>query len=313
MIGCFLLWFFLLWGQMGNPTKMSQWLFDAYEKKQKISRSIKSKKIVIVAGSNALFGVDSQMLGEAFGLPVLNDSVNAGIELPGILFMAQKVINRGDMVIMPLEYGLFSYNGDASVQMIDFILSRRTELLSRLTIEEQFYLYWHVTLERIYTGYFDHSESKITKGIYGVHHIDANGDQTHTELPRQTKQMRSELKTHIDQPVKYSESFDPNAPGWHYLNYFVEWCRERNVEVVFMPAALMQDKSYVEIPEERWFFTHLPQEIQSRGWHYTGNPYDYMYENECYFNTRYHLIDKCRKIRTERMIKDLRESHILSP
>ncbi len=294
---------------MGNPTKTSRWIHDVYEKKERISKIIREKKVVIVAGSNALFGVNSRMLSEAFKMPIFNDSVNAGIELPGVLFMAQKVINRGDTVIMPLEYGLYSYNGEASKQMIDYFLSRRPAFISRLSASEQSYFYWHVTLDRIYAGYFEHSKEAVTTGIYGAHHINNYGDQTHTGVHEKNRQTQIELKKHIDLPVKYSESFDRHAPGWRYLEYFVQWCTEKNVRVIFMPPSLMWDASYSNTSAEQKFFTQLIEEIRRRGWRYIGDPYTYMYKNKWFFNTRYHLTEEGRERRTEQMIEDLNRSN----
>ncbi len=312
LLVCAILWFCLMWGQMGNPSKMSQWIFDAYEKKQKISRSIENNKVVIVAGSNALFGIDSKMLSNTFGLPVLNDSVNAGIELPSVLFMAQKVINKGDIVIMPLEYPMYYYDGTAGIQMVDYLLSRIPELFAELTLKEQLYLYWHVTFERIYNGYFQHSNKNVKKGLYGIHNIDMNGDQIHTELSQRKTWMADALNKQISKPVRYSESFDPNALGWQYLQYFILWCEKRDVNIVFMPSTLMWDESYSKNPEEKWFYTHIADEIRKQGWHFVGDPYDYMYEKEYYFDTRYHLINIGRKMRTKRMIDDLKAAGIFS-
>ena len=105
-----ILWIFIILGQVNNPTKMSQWIFDAYNKKEQIANKIKGKKIIIVAGSNALFGIDSKMLSSYFKLPVVNDGVNAGIYLPLILEISKRIINKGDIVLAPLEPDMYSYN-----------------------------------------------------------------------------------------------------------------------------------------------------------------------------------------------------------
>ncbi len=74
----------------------------------------------------------------------------------------------------------------------------------------------------------------------------------------------------------------------------------------------MWDESYSKNPEEKWFYTHIADEIRKQGWHFVGDPYDYMYEKEYYFDTRYHLINIGRKMRTKRMIDDLKAAGIFS-
>lgn len=296
---------------MGAPSSMSQWVYDAYKKKDEIASSIEGKKILIVAGSNALFGVDSQLLSEALGLPVVNYGVNAGIELPSTLFMAERVIHKHDIVIMPLEYPMYSYTGEAGVQMIDFVLSRESGFLPRLTLKEQFYILWHVSVERVFEGYFKAQNKPVEAGLYGAHHIDRNGDQIETDRSFKTDQMYAEIENHHKNPEMYGAAFDGDALGWQYLDAFVSWCKERSVKVIFMPSTLMKEDSYYTVSEERWFYVHIAEEVRKRGWLYIGDPYDYMFEKSCYLNTNFHLLDSDRKKMTEQMIKDLKKSKLL--
>jgi len=296
----------IILGQAGKPTKMSQWIDDVYGKKEKFAQSVKGRKIVIVAGSNALFGVDSKMLCDAFALPVVNDSVNAGIELPLILFKAQEVIAPGDVVILPLEYPMYSYDGRAGVQMIDYLLAREPGYFRKLTLKEQFYVIWHISFERVAEGYLDSTNNPVTQGLYGAHQLDTYGDQTGTEIFHKSDFMYEEIKVHLKHPETYGREFDQNALGWKYLEKFVSWCEEREVKVIFMPSTLMYDERYHTVPEERRFYVHLAEEVRKRGWKYVGDPYAYMYDKALYFNTNFHLIDSARKMRTKKMIEDLR-------
>jgi len=150
----------------------SQWIYDVYKKKESIAKGIKSRKILIVAGSNALFDIDSQMLSKYFKLPVINYGVNAGIELPLILYLAKRVINKSDVVLLPLEYPIYSYNGKAGFQMIDYLLAREPSFFWELTLEEQFYILWHISLKRVLDGYFYKGDKSTLSGVYGVHNID---------------------------------------------------------------------------------------------------------------------------------------------
>ena len=307
---CFGLWLALVWGTAGHPTRMSQWIWDVYEKKECIACSIAQRKILIVAGSNALFAIDSKMLEKAFGMPVVNYGVNAGIELPCTLFMAQKVIGKGDIVLMPLEYPMYSYKGEPGVQMIDFLLAREPECFRELTLKEQFYTVWHVSMKRVWEGYGAYTNTPVRSGLYGAHHIDSHGDQNGTAISQRTEGMYREVLRHTQAPETYGKTFDAKALGWVYLERFVDWCKQREVKVIFMPSTLMYDKRYREDPKEAWFYSHIAQEVRKRGWIYAGNPYDYMYAPPLYFNTNFHLVEKARRLRTKKMIEDLKKSKI---
>jgi len=302
---CFLLWCGLVFGQMGNPTKMSQWVWDTYEKKIEIAETIDEKKVVIVAGSNALFGVDSKILSHTLKMRILNFGVNAGVELPLTLYMAKKVIHRGDLVLVPLEYPMYSYEGNAGLQMIDYIFSREESFFWELTLYEQFYMLWHIGVKRVYNGYFNESKKAVTSGLYGAHHIDENGDQINISLKFRKKWMIKELNKHVKNPEIYGKKFNKDALGWKYLEKFVKWCENRDVKVIFMPSTLMKSESYFKKPKEKWFYENLSRIVREKGWEYKGEPYEYMYDKSQYFNTNFHLIMKARKMRTLQMIEDL--------
>ncbi len=304
---CLLCWGILVWGQMGRPTKNTQWVYDVYKKKREIAKKIQGRKIVIVSGSNALFGVNSRMLEESFGLPVLNDAVNAGIELPCILQLSKEVIGKGDIVILPLEHDMYTYEGKPGVQMVDYLLAREPSCFKELQLKEKLYLFWHIPFGRMVEGYRNNSNTAVTQGIYGAHHVDGHGDQTHNAAAqRESYMLKDVLERYQTEPAyTYGKKFSLSAPGWSYLEAFVSWCKARQVTVIFMPSTLLPDKSYYEDPKERWFFTHIGQEVQKKGWIYVGEPYDYMYDAKYYFNTDFHLTDEGRTLRTQQMIKDL--------
>jgi len=299
-------WAFLLYSVAHRPTKTSQWIHDAYEKKEQLAANIKEKKIVIVAGSNALFGINSKLLQEALKMPVLNGSVNAGIELPCILEMAKPLLRDGDIILMPLEYPMYSYDGTPGIQMIDFILSRHPECFFKLTLKEQLYIFWHTPLSFVIDAYLNPSTAPVTKGLYGAHNIDEHGDQIGNTLHNRSKEFYSAVLQAAKKPQHYGAEFSSDALGWFYLEQFMAWSKKHHIRVIFLPSAFLRNDIYRSDKKERWFYENLAQEVQKRGWEYRGNPYEYMYEKESFFNTDFHLIQRVRDQRTEQIIRDLK-------
>jgi len=298
-----LFWWIIVWGQIGNHTNSSQWVADVYKYKDNIK--INSPKIVLVAGSNGLFGIDSKKLSKALEYPVLNDCVNAGIGLVPILSHAKRVIRENDIVIMPLEYPLYNYNSEAGEQMIDYIYAREPIILSELTLLEQFWIFWHISYNRVYRGYFDEKDKKNLRGIYGVHNIDKNGDQIKTDKKYQTQQMKAELEIADKNPETYGKEYNKNSLGWKYIKKFISWCKQRKVKVIFVPSTLMNNSFYHKDEKENWYYKNFHQIAKSKGLNYIGVPFDYMYDKSLYFNTNFHLNNRGREIRTEKLIKDL--------
>lgn len=303
LIALFLSWTTIVFLQSGNPTLSSQWICDVYKKKVEIAHNINQRKIVIVSGSNALFGINSEMLQKTFNIPVVNFGVNAGVMLPYTLHKAKEVIERGDIVLMPLEYPMYSYNGVPNRQMIDYIFSRDIDAFFKLTLKEQFYMIWSITLSRVYDGYFYRGGSIIKDGLYRVGNINKYGDQINIDVKYQTKEMRDKLNRL--KPKRYGREYNSKSLGWRYLEEFVSWCKSKGIKVIFMPTTIMRFDSYFNDVKERWFYENIAKEVKNRGWIYIGNPYDYMYPKNLYFNTPFHLTNKGREIRTKQIIEDL--------
>lgn len=306
LIVLFIFWVGIVYFQTSNATQMSQWVYDVYEKKTNIANNIKEKKIVIVAGSNSLFGINSKMLSEAFDKPVVNFGVNAGVYLPYILYKSKKVIKKGDVVLVPLEYPMYNYDGMPNEQMIDYIYSRDRDAFFTLSLKEQFYMVWNITFKRLYDGYMAKGGKRVTAGLYGSHNVDEFGDQIGATKEAKSKPIEDELNAL--KPNRYGKEYDKNAKGWEYLEEFVSWCGEKDVKVIFVPSTLLKFDIYKSDKKERWFYENLSNEVKKRGWLYIGEPYTYMYDKEYYFNTDFHLTTEGRDIRTKQMIFDLKSS-----
>lgn len=300
-----LFWIAIVGGQINNPTKMSQWVFDAYQKKKSLSQQIQGKKVLIVSGSNALFGIDSKLLSKHFKLPVLNYGVNAGIELPLILHLAKRAINPGDIVLAPLEYTMYLHDSKLGMQVIDYLLAREPSFFWKLSFGEQLYLLSHITLKRVVQGYNYQGGEPITKGLYGAHHIDHYGDQINTSLKFKEPYMQDVILKHQENPERYGDIFFTNKLGWKYLEEFMKWANSNHVKIIFIPSTQMKDNSYFTNSKEKIFYENIAKEVRKRGWNYLGNPYNYMYKSSFYFNTNFHLTEQGRKIRTEQIIKDI--------
>jgi len=308
----FIVWVSIVLLQASNPTKTSQWVYDAYKKKTKIANSIQKKKMIIVAGSNVLFGCDSKKLSKAFHIPVINFGVNAGVLLPYTLYKAKKVIKKGDVVIMPLEYPMYVYDGKPNEQMIDFIFSRDFDMFWHLTLKEQFYMVWNITFDRVYRGYKAEGGKEVSRGLFGVHHIDKNGDQIKTDKKYQNAWMKNQVYNNFAKnPEHYGAEFKESSLSWKYLDEFIAWCKTNDVKLIFMPSTLLKHQSYFTDKKEKWFYKNIKNIIEKKGLPYIGNPYDYMYDKKYYFDSNFHLVKKGREIRTKKMISDLKKSHLL--
>ncbi len=91
----------------------ADWLDVMLKAKEKLVLEIEpnEKKILIVAGSNALFGISAKSITQATGIKTINLGSHAGLGGEYILNWADKFIRKDDIILMPLEYDLYESTG----------------------------------------------------------------------------------------------------------------------------------------------------------------------------------------------------------
>lgn len=298
-------WIGLLYGQVGNPTP--SWVHHAYLRKQQAAEAVEGSKIVIVSGSNALFGIDSNLLSQTYRMPVINQGVNAALLLPYILYRSQQIVKPGDIVLLPLEYPLYLYHGETNIQLIDQILSRDPGFFWQLGWQERFRIIWETPAERIWQGYHPSDARPPPTSLYSVDNIDPlTGDQTGNKAKELTGEVQREWEKHRDMlPHTYGKDDKPNNLAWHYLRTYLRFAKEHGICLIFVPSVFHERAFYHENATEHAFYASLPERVRKLGATYVGVPYDYMYGMEDLFNTEYHLTDAGRQKHTRKLIADL--------
>jgi hypothetical protein len=117
-----------------------------------VADEIKSPKVIIIAGSNALFGVNSGIIEAAVGYPVVNLSAHAELSI-GFLYEKIKAhMGEGDIVVMPLEGNYYIRNKLSASFVNNMLAWGWDDYLSRLNMWDLMKFIVSVPKERIYRG-----------------------------------------------------------------------------------------------------------------------------------------------------------------
>lgn len=112
VITIFIGWFCLWYSSLGLYEPAEHWLNDVMALKERRATEIRGPKIVIVSGSNALFGIDSHLLERLQKKPVLNMATHGGLPLAYHMHQAVRNSGPGDLVVMPLELSYYSMSSN---------------------------------------------------------------------------------------------------------------------------------------------------------------------------------------------------------
>jgi hypothetical protein len=97
----------------GRLVSTQDWvdLMFAYKEKIALNSPLERQRILLVSGSNSLFGLSAKTISQQTGLPTINLGSHAGLGGAYILKRSEKLIRKGDIILLPLEYDFYSSSG----------------------------------------------------------------------------------------------------------------------------------------------------------------------------------------------------------
>ncbi|MDH5637226.1 MAG: hypothetical protein OEZ04_01910 [Nitrospinota bacterium] len=145
--------------QIGSYVKAEWWLKNVYDYKGYFADSIQQPKIIIIAGSNALFSVNSAVIEDITNIKTVNLASHAALDLSFHYNMALKYAKRGDILVLPLEFGYYTTDRRREEWFINNMLAWGwDDYLQRLSIADLVYFVYRTPKIRVLQGVINHGE-----------------------------------------------------------------------------------------------------------------------------------------------------------
>lgn len=263
-----------------------------------------SPKIILIGGSNICYGVSARQLSEYYHLPAVNMGLNGGLGLRLMLSQVRPWIGKGDIIVISPEYEQFLeayhlldgqgsslvevlYYSPESLQYLESI-SQYKETIKYLPIFAQKRLGYLVNHRFGFRKKLPQDKEKLDyRQAFNAH-----GDATyHFNLP-----VPGFGKGNYPLP----DNFDM-APA-RLLNQFAQEARLKGAEVYFAYPGYAQS----EYNKNRKSIQHLESLLNRElDFKFLGKPNDYIFSDELFFDTVYHLGQKGTQLRTLRLRDNL--------
>jgi hypothetical protein len=296
--------------QLGVPTQIkgdAAWIDLLYTTKSQIARSISTPKLLVVSGSNSLFGISCKTIHDRLKIGCVNFGTHAGISVDYMLYRTQAVAQPGDTVILPLEYSVYTENGTPSDVFIDYVVGRDPKYLLSIDPISVSKFIFGISFERLKIGIVSKFNPKPDRFYiqtpYHPDRINEYGDQTYntvTNIAEKQAQALAELQP-MTQLVYYIQS----SYGMKRIQEFVTWCRHHDIQVLgTWPNTVWfefyRGKTQTEYLQSIKDFYHRIQVP------ILGQPEEFMYDKSLFFDTLYHLNDRGVNKRTQQLIELLK-------
>jgi hypothetical protein len=276
-----------------------------YRHKSKIADSLTGPRIVIVAGSNALFGISARQIEDATGVPTVNYATHGMLTVGYHLYRARSVLRPGDTVLLALEYE--RYIGPSVNSLFsEYVLSTDPSYFHQLPLREKFE--WIVSASIYKTAMrlivSDEVQTQIATEIRAGAHTILNdrGDFTRNAKADQTEAQRLTVESHPPSFYFVTGHWRSRDHAWHQIGRFVRWCDDRGIRVLATFPNAAQSPEY-ETSRVRIVAADIEAHFAELGVPVLGTPEDAMFPREDYFDTLYHMTREGAEKRTAALLE----------
>lgn len=288
------------WAQAGAPTKHGWYTCSYIRAKVATGSAIASPKLVIVSGSNALMGIDTQAMANALSIHAFNFGLAASFG-PGFQsFEATKILKPGDAVLMPFEYLAYDYVTPRD-SLIDAVYSCGVDYWRSLDWRQKLFFVMAEKPFRLFDSlvFRSHTETMRAIAAQAAEDVGPYGQGRGNGPPIRVATAEPNLANHAPIAIR----FDADSEGAHAIAAFVSWARAHRVGVFATWPSTLYYPEYEHVA----VFAQIGNFYRSLGVEVVGAPKDAMFALPLMGDTIYHLNREGMRIRTQRLVQALRK------
>lgn len=277
-----------------NPDYETEYVAGVIPKQEKLEK-IQGKKIVIIGGSNASFGIDTSLMEMELGVPVVNMSLHGGLPLKFILEQVKGYLNKGDVLILSKEYsGLKNQywnkmSGTELPKIVTYNFSQFKVILSDRKLFESTITGVFKTIKH-YIARYPIESKKSKKTVYSLEAFDGDNLRREFITGKFTKKIKE----------KSLKKLRKNTDFINELNKYKEHYDAKGVSFYLTPPVIVN--GYYKTDEILPFWVEFSK---LSGISMLSDKKKYTYNKKYFFNSHYHTNDEGRKIRTLSLIEDI--------
>ncbi len=302
--------------QLGADVKAEWWVKNAYQYKDHIAVHTKSPKIIIISGSNSLFGMDSAIVEEITGYPVVNLSGHAALDISFFYLKLKEHLGEGDIVVMPLE-DIYPEQSILSEWFVNNMLAwGGQDYLSKLGIVGMFKVITSVPKKRLIDGILEQKGTNpivpndkiikemddllLSKGAKwrGYNHTSLNryGDMIPEEHATKAISKLSQKGVYYFQSADISDAF---VASYRRIKKLVS--RHNGQLILTWPVSMRNKYFDLSLPEHLDSVDERRRLLAEESIKIECNPALFHFDAKFFFDTEYHLNKYGTMMRSENL------------
>lgn len=267
--------------------------------------SIEEKKIVIVGGSSAAFGLNSKMIEDELGYKTVNFGLYADLGTKLMMDLSRASVNEGDIFILAPEMSAQTlslyFGSETALEAMDGSFS----MLSHVGKDDYDSLVgaaWKVGSSKL--RYLISGERPVNQGAYKKENFNEYGDNTfdrpYNELTGYGNPIKLDFSADFedDELTEYEEFIE-------YVNDYTAFIRSHGGEVYFSFPPMNEKAVFESSTDEsiRAFYKNLCLSLDCK---VISNVFDYIIDDGYFFDSEFHLNSSGVTVRTVKLIDDIK-------
>jgi hypothetical protein len=283
------------------------WINGLLNEKEKIAGDIRGNKLVFGGGSGTLYGVRTKDIQDEWGIPSVNMAVHAGLDIDYYLHVLKKSLKKGDIVILPLEYTHFIYNGEIDGVTLDYVMRYDRNFLNSFDLREKMKYIASVSPINIGILAQNYLVMEFHRSFFQViSNINLHGDGINNVGSDRINKVIQSLS-----PVRIQQDNFIETLGMQDIKNFDIWCKNNDIKCYISYANTIFFKEYKSIPYRR-YFQRLEDYFRDNNISTLGKPQDFFFDKNLFFDTQYHLNEQGMTIRTRQLMKLIESCGVLN-
>lgn len=276
-----------------------------YSYPQLLLESIAAPRIVVDAGSSSMFGIEPDLIEQAFRTPTIDVADNGSIPLDIKIYRMLRYARSGDILIVPLEW--VYYTRDAvPLDFIDKTPDEYAAYYGSLPFAQRLsFAVRHVSLHNL----SDAGRLYLRKDLRRRHYRQIRDEMAKWPLgDRKDDNRRRSSVTNIDcaDYIAAAGEIPPIVP-WA-AKQLSELQAKRNVRVYLTWPSVAGSDCYAMTNGRLPLADQVRAIFERNGITVVGEPADSYFTPEHMLDTYYHVDSSAARVRTERLIARLKEA-----
>lgn len=290
--------------QIGAHVEAEWWLKDVYSYKDHVAARTESPKIIIVSGSNSLFGINSTIVEDITGVPVVNLAGHAAMDIDFYYMKLREHLGEGDIVVMPLEFTFLQRERVTDWFVNNMLAWGAEDYLSKLNLTGYLKFIVSVPKARLYQGILHQGganpikdESEIVAHLGKILETEGSGwrGYNYTSLNKQGDIVSGDkITTGFLKKSKHGFHY---YGGWDISDKFIQaflkikrLVESRDAKLLLTWSVSMKNKKFdLEVPRYQNNIGRIRDNLRKNSIEIECDPADFHFDRNFFFDTHYHL------------------------